>query len=231
MVKKSKYPIQIDKVIGLGRLRLHLTDLKVPQLHIIFYNNRFDNKDLVCAMCIELGLFFHAEDIPKAFNCIQEASEVCIKGIFKHRNKSLTPQEAILSHIDGIKTDEYWKVYRHINFRTALNGAPTVDQQQIEKFKNFIKKRDEGWKEIFETLNKQLLKKESIANLDKDLREETSQKTQEIKIKEIFETLNKQLLEKESIANLEKDLREETSQKTQIIDLERERDRRAIGVS
>ena len=125
--------IDMDSVLGLGRVALcfQMGDMdmqNLPQIHFILYRDTGpDGEDTITGLCLEFGLVYSNPDQNEAFNGLRQ---LCIDYIVGKIPKGKDREETIAAFLDLLKDrkiEDLWELYRKVNFRTALRGAPTVD--------------------------------------------------------------------------------------------------------
>ena len=139
--KIKNLPIPLEDVVGLGRTGFIVfkdkdnndKPIQLPPLHFIFYKDKGNNNEEgITGLCIEFGLFYWDKDQPAVqknlvYLC-QGHAENIIFGELNNNKENII--EVFFSKLMNIQAEPYWEVYRLINFRTALRGAPTVDNMQ-----------------------------------------------------------------------------------------------------
>ena len=127
MQEEQKLPIKPDDVLGLGRKGFIFSDgdhkIQLPQLHFIFYKDKDPNgKPVITALCIEFGLFYSHKDMESAQKNIEILCQQHTENILFGDLKKSNYFESIMRKLSSIKAEQYWEVYRLINFKTALAG-------------------------------------------------------------------------------------------------------------
>ncbi len=177
-LKVDGLAIPLDDVTGLGRegytFFQNSERVELPKVHYIFYKEK--GEEGVSVLCIELGLFTWGKEQKEAQKNISVLCKNHIKNVlFGEYNKTVGGDmlESLLHKLKSVKADNYWEIYRLINFRTALRGNVVVDNIDqaiiIEQSLEIEKLKDENRR-----LREALGKSSSNVDLEKfDKKKET----------------------------------------------------------
>ena len=132
--------INLDSVLGLGRMaltcRLGTEEprmMTLPQVHLILYRDTDpDGKEIITGICLEFGLVHSNTDQNKTFNGLNQMCIDFLENSIKGKNEEEIIK-VFLELVEDRKIEDLWEIYRKINFRTALKGAPTVDALKFDR--------------------------------------------------------------------------------------------------
>lgn len=147
---------KLGEIVGLGRIGIELdiegqdTSLVFPQLHLIFFHSLSPSEvPAITGICIELGLTY-SEEIKEdsdwggdsVFHSLRYICEAYLANMSEGKTREEF-EELLLNVIGNNESDDLWKLYRLVNFRTSLRGKKSVDNLKL----NLIRQL-EGEKEL-----------------------------------------------------------------------------------
>ena len=148
-----------------------------PKFHfLLFKDDTSDNSECFSALCIELNFLHFDKSTEQAISGLEALCRQQIEILLDENMQKNLNVESMVSELSNNGNEQYWEIYREVNFRNALKQKKTADQPEL----------------VFEVIQQSRVFYKGLLDFNQKLisEDKTSKDVSKTKIKDMLDQLN-----------------------------------------